>query len=453
METKELKQASKKVMWLFAVGQLGWSMLSGVVTSWLVYFYQPSEDVVAKGQTLFLPQGAVFIGLTIIGLIAAVGRIFDAVTDPWIAGKSDRCRNRLGRRIPFMRAAAVPLGIVTVLVFFSPVNGTSPVNGVFLLVMDLLFYLFMTIYCTPFNALIPELGRTQEARINVSTYISFTFIIGTATAYLLPNIAAAMEPSLGYTGSLRAAVAILAVIGVICMLVPAFSIRETDYADTTPSETPAFRSLAKTFSNHEFQKFVGSDVLYWIALTMFQTGLPFYITVLMKLPDSMSFLLFALMTGVSVLCYAPVNRLAVQFGKKRLVTIAFFFFSCVFLLTSFCGLFGISGMVWGLLIAILGAIPMAVLGILPQAIVADIAEADGRTTGENRQGMFYAARTFAFKLGQSVALLIFTSIAIIGKNGMGYRITAIVAAVLCLLGGIVLFSYDEKKVLSIIRKR
>ena len=453
METKELKQAGKKVMWLFAVGQLGWSMLSGVVTSWLVYFYQPSEDVVAKGQTLFLPQGAVFIGLTIIGLIAAVGRIFDAVTDPWIAGRSDRCRNRLGRRIPFMRAAAVPLGIVTVLVFFSPVNGTSPFNGVFLLVMDLLFYLFMTIYCTPFNALIPELGRTQEARINVSTYISFTFIIGTATAYLLPNIAAVMEPSLGYTGSLRAAVAILAAIGVICMLVPAFSIRETDYADTTPSETPAFRSLAKTFSNHEFQKFVGSDVLYWIALTMFQTGLPFYITVLMKLPDSMSFLLFALMTGVSVLCYAPVNRLAVKFGKKHLVTIAFFFFSCVFLLTSLCGLFGISGMVWGLLIAILGAVPMAVLGILPQAIVADIAEADGRTTGENRQGMFYAARTFAFKLGQSVALLIFTSIAIIGKNGTGYRITAIVAAVLCLLGGIVLFSYDEKKVLSIIRKK
>lgn len=452
METKELKQASKKIMWLFAVGQLGWSMLSGVVTSWLVYFYQPSDDVVSKGQTLFLPQGAVFIGLTIIGLIAAIGRIFDAVTDPWIAGKSDRCRSRLGRRIPFMRAAAVPLGIVTVLVFFSPVNFTSPVNGIFLLVMDLLFYLFMTIYCTPFNALIPELGRTQEARINVSTYISFTFIIGTATAYLLPNIAGAFEGSVGYTWSMRIAVMILSAIGVICMLIPAFAIRESDYADTTPSETTAFRSLAKTFKNHEFQKFVGSDVLYWIALTLFQTGFPFYITVLMKLPDSMSFILFALMTGVSVLFYAPVNGLAKKYGKKRLVTIAFIFFACVFLLTSVCGLFGISGMVWGLLIAILGGIPMAVLGILPQAIVADIAEADGKTTGENRQGMFYAARTFAFKLGQSVAMLLFTSLALIGSNGFGYRVTAIVAAVLCLMGGIVLFSYNENKVLGIISK-
>jgi len=386
----------------------------------------------------------------VIGLIAAVGRIFDAVTDPFIAGKSDRCKSRLGRRIPFMRAAAVPLCIVTILIFISPVNGTSPLNGVFLLVMDLLFYLFMTIYCTPFNALIPELGRTQEARINVSTYISFTFIIGTATAYLLPNIAGAFKPLFGYTGGMRAGVAVLSVIGMVCMLIPAFAIHEADYADTTPSDTPAFSSLVKTFSNHEFQKFVGSDVLYWIALTMFQTGLPFYITVLMKLPDSMSFVLFALMTGVSVLFYVPVNILAGKTGKKRLITFAFIFFSAVFVLTSLCGLFGISGMVWGILVAVLGAVPMAVLGILPQAIVADIAEADSKTTGENRQGMFYAARTFAFKLGQSVAMLIFTSIALIGTNGLGYRITAIVAAVLCLLGGIVLLSYNETKVLSII---
>jgi GPH family glycoside/pentoside/hexuronide:cation symporter len=318
--------------------------------------------------------------------------------------------------------------------------------------MDLLFYLFMTIYCTPFNALIPELGRTQEARINVSTYISFTFIIGTAVAYLLPNIAGALEGSLGYTNSIRAAVGILATIGVICMLIPAFGIKEADYADITPSETTAFKSLAKTFENKEFQKFVASDVLYFIALTLFQTGLPFYITVLMKLPDSMSFLLFALMTGVSVLCYAPVNILARKFGKKRLVTTAFILFACVFLLTSLCGLFGISGMVWGLLVAILGAIPMAVLGILPQAIVADIAEADADQTGENRQGMFYAARTFAFKMGQSVAMLLFTSLALIGTDGLGYRITAVVAAVLCMLGGIVLFAYDEKKILSIIEK-
>ena len=47
-----------------------------------------------------------------------------------------------------------------------------------------------------------------------------------------------------------------------------------------------------------------------------------------------------------------------------------------------------------------------IFGILPQAVVADIAEYDALETNENRSGMFYAARTFAFKLGQSIAMLL-----------------------------------------------
>jgi MFS family permease len=130
----------------------------------------------------------------------------------------------------------------------------------------------------------------------------------------------------------------------------------------------------------------------------------------------MSFVLFALMTGISLLFYAPVNILAKKFGKKKIVQWAFMAFAGVFTLTTFCGMWGIGGMAWGVIVSALAAIPMAALGILPQAVVADIAEADRITTGENRQGMFYAARTFAFKLGQSVAMLIFTSLAKVGSQ-------------------------------------
>ena len=42
-------------MWLLAVGQLGWAMLSGLISNWLVYFYQPDEAAQAAGQTLFIP--------------------------------------------------------------------------------------------------------------------------------------------------------------------------------------------------------------------------------------------------------------------------------------------------------------------------------------------------------------------------------------------------------------
>lgn len=445
------KLASNKILWIFAIGQLGWSTLSGIISNWLVYFYMPGETLVAKGHTLFITQTAVFLGfITIIGAITALGRVFDAFTDPWIASLSDRCRHRLGRRMPFLRYASVPFGIVTVLVFCAPVNEISPVNSLWLCITVLVFYLCMTCYCTPYNALIPELGRTQNLRINVSTFISITYFVGTAFAYAVPTVAGLLEPSFGSVGSFRVTIGILAVIAIICMLVPSFAIDERTYADTTPSSSPTLKSLVKTFGNKEFQTFVMSDVLYWIALTMFQTGLPFYITELMGLDASWSTLLFIVMTLISFLCYPIVNVLAKRLGKKKMIMFAFFFFAVSFGITALVGWFGIPGIAWGFLVAVLAAIPMAILGVLPQAVVADIAEADATTTGEARQGMFYAARTFAFKLGQSISMLVFTGIAAMSLGGMEYRITAIVACVFCLLGGIAFVRYHEEGVLAII---
>ncbi len=453
----EKKIAGNKILWIFAIGQLGWSTLAGIVSNWLVFFFQPSNEEILKGQTVFIPQGT-FIGLTVIGLITAFGRIFDAITDPLIANKSDGLKHRLGRRIPFMRAAALPFGAVTVLMFLSPVNGTSKLNAVVLFICAMLFYLCMTAYCTPYNALIPELGRTQNNRINISTYISVTYFVGTAIAYLVPNIAGLFTDSLGYAGGYRVTIAILAVFAVICMFIPAFLIDENTYADTTPSTENAAASLASTFKNRDFRRFVASDILYFVSLTLFQTGLSFYITVLMRLDSGMTFPLFAIMTFMSLVCYAPVNILAKKLGKKKLVAFAFLFFAVTFLVTGFAGLVPIPSMVYGVMIAVLAAVPMAILGVLPQAVVADIAESDMIKTGESRHGMFYAARTFAFKLGQSAAMLLFTSIAVINREipygqagyGLGYRLTAFIAAVFCLMGGLVFLKYDEKSVISVI---
>lgn len=446
----EKKKITNKVLWIFAIGQLGWSMLSGIVSNWLVFYYMPENSEIQAGQKLFITQTSIFLGLTVIGVITAIGRIFDAVTDPYIASKSDRCRHKDGRRIPFMRAIAIPFAAVTVLIFVSPVGEISWINNITLLVTLLLFYLFMTIYCTPYNALIPELGKDPKARINVSTYISVTFFIGNAISYLVPNIAGIFRDSLGYAGSFRLTIGILSAVAAVCMLVPVFGIKENDYVDTTPSETPAFASLSKTFKNKEFRKFVCSDIFYWVALTMFQTGLSFYIVTLIGLNSDKTFMLFAVMTGMSLVFYAPVNILAKKMGKKKLVMGAFIFFSLVFLFTAFAGKLGLPKMVNGIMISVLASIPMAVLGILPQAIIADVAQADGIRTGESREGMFFAARTFAMKLGQALAMVLFTSIKGIGENGFGLRLTAAVAAVLCLIGGLVLGLYREKDVTDII---
>ena len=444
----EKKLASNKILWLFAVGQLGWAALSGVISNCLVYYYMPEDALLSQGHTLFITQTAVFFGfLTVIGGITALGRVFDAVTDPLIASFSDRCRHKLGRRIPFMRYAAIPFGVVTVLVFVSPVPQISWVNSLFLGVMLLLFYLCMTCYCTPYNALIPELGHTQKLRINVSTYISATYFVGTALAYTVPTIASMLFPTFGVAGGFRIAIACLAAVAVVCMLVPAFGIDEHVYADTTPSQSHTFASLAKTFKNGQFLTFVCSDLLYWIAFTMFQTGLLFYVTELMGLGVAWSTILLVLMMVVAFVLYIPVNFLAKRFGKKRLMLFAFVFFAVTFGITGASGIVGVPNEAWGILIAVLSSVPLSILGVLPQAVVADIAEADALETGEARQGMFYAARTFGMKLGQAVSMLVFTGIIAMDIGDAKYRITALVACVFCLLGALVFARYRERDVL------
>ena len=69
--------------------------------------------------------------------------------------------------------------------------------------MILAYYLSITAYCTPYNALIPELGHTQQERLNISTVISFTFIAGTAVAYLAPTIWGVFIPTFGRVGAIR----------------------------------------------------------------------------------------------------------------------------------------------------------------------------------------------------------------------------------------------------------
>ena len=448
-----MKKLTTGKIWQFAAGQFGWAMLSGIISNWLVYFYQPDEAAISQGQTVFIPQGLAILGIiTVIGGITALGRVFDAFTDPMIASLSDRCTSKNGRRIPFLKWASFPLALATVLVFWSPVNEKSWINAVFLLVMVLAYYLFITAYCTPYNALISELGHTQQERLNISTAISFTFIAGTAVAYLAPAIWGIFVPALGRVGAIRLTFTVMAAVAWLCMLVPVFCIREKEYVNTVPVQESAFHSLAATFRNGEFRKFVGSDIFYWIALTMFQTGLPFFVTSLLKLPETMTTLYFVGMTALSVLFYLPVNKLTSKVGKKRMLLFAFVMFSTAFFYTGFMGKIPfLSAAVQGFVLMVFAALPMAIFGILPQAMVADIAESDSVTTGSNREGMFFAARTFAFKLGQSLSMLIFTAVSTIGTaTGAGYRIAAFGAALFCGIGAVLLVFYNENKINAVI---
>ena len=511
------KKLSTGKVWCFAVGQFGWSVLAALISSWLADYFQPPVESLRVGQPIFIPQGLVIFGaVTILGAITAFGRIFDAITDPLIATMSDRCKSKSGRRIPFMRIAAIPFALTCILTFWSPKAGdiipfasvpadsqaaveeagevpeveaatevleTEAIeapeaadeesqltpeqealieksgswgNAAFLAAMLLLFYLFMTMYCTPYNALIPELGADQKTRMAISTSISFTYIAGMALAYVAPSIWGMLQGAgLERVLAIRLTFTGLALLGMICMFVPVFTIREKDYVTAAPTESTAFKSLAATFRNRDFRVFVASDIAYFLGITMFQTAMPYFVKSLLGLPEGWSGTFFVLMTGLSLVFYLPVHFLTRKLGKKKLILFAFVLFTASFIYTA---LFGknlpIAPEVQGYILCVVAAPAMAIFGILPQAVVADISEYDALETGENRSGMFFAARTFAFKLGQSLAMLLVTTFATIGQEtGAGYRITAIAAAVVCVLGGVLFMLYNEKKVYArILRK-
>lgn len=51
-----MKKLTTGKIWQFAAGQFGWAMLSGIISNWLVYFYQPDKTAISQGQTVFIPQ-------------------------------------------------------------------------------------------------------------------------------------------------------------------------------------------------------------------------------------------------------------------------------------------------------------------------------------------------------------------------------------------------------------
>lgn len=474
MEKPIGKRLSKKQIWIFALGQLGWSILGGIINTWLVTFYLPTEEDILKNAAVqYLKPGLIIGGfLTILGLITALSRLFDAVSDPLIASLSDRSKNKRGRRIPFMQIAAIPFAIAAVLLFCAPVEGISGSNVAWVSVFVILFYLFMTMYCTPYNALISEFGKTQEDRMAISTAISLTFFAGTLLAYTPFVFAGFLRGAVGNSWSYRICFIVLAVIAVVMMLLPTFLLKEKEFVETTPSNSNMLKSLMSTFKNKDFRVFVGSDIMYWIGLTMFQTGLPFFVKVSMHLPETYVMVLMGVMTVLSAAVYPFVTKMVKKFGKKKLVIAGFVGLSIAYVVTALTNLPFIDrttdngsalGFVFGFAICILAALPMALLGIIPQSIVADVAEAESVETGENREGMFFAARTFSMKLGQTIAMLAFTSLAIIGEKQditsndihpslNGLLIVAIVSVGFCLAGAAILLFFREKRIMKLIAK-
>ncbi len=436
----------------YAVGQLGWSLVIGIVINFLVYFYLPPEGA---GLPQLVPEIYFFGFISIIGIITMGGRLLDAITDPWIASLSDRSTARRGRRISFMTIGALPMVVLMFLIFNPPHPIATNVNLIWLALTIFFFYIFFTVYQVPYTALIAELGHNPRERLNLCTYISITFFIGqviSAQAPIMFNVFQDMF-DISRVEAVRVTFGLLGLLALICLYVPVLLVNENKYSIGESSSVPLMDSLKLTFSNKRFVIFAVSDLIYWIFMTILQTGLIYYATVLLRQSEDYYSLIFVLLMGGSFLCYPFVNLAARKTGKKTVLifSLSLFAISLLFISQSGLGWIPLPLAMQGYLVVLLAFFPLAAYGILPNAIVADIAENDALRTGSHREAIYFGARSFMMKLGQMVALLIFTSLLVFGRDigdDLGVRLTGLAGVAFCLLSLAFLYRYDEKNLLK-----
>jgi GPH family glycoside/pentoside/hexuronide:cation symporter len=438
------------VIILYALGQAGWSLAVYGVSDLLNYFYLPPETSSTPLFPSFIYQGAVFGIATVLGLISFSGRFIDAFIDPMVAGWSDRTVSKLGRRRKFMTFSFIPLSLFSCFVFMPLFSTECTANMVWLCLMLFLFYFSMSLYVTPYTALISELAHTPERALLISTLVSVTWALG----FGIGNSAYALMGYFQHTWALdsvkafQATMALFGIISAILMAIPVLFVNERKYCLQIPSEKSSLEAVKSVFANRNFRFFALSDLMYWISLTFIQMGMGYYLTVLLNFQPDMVSTLLTVILGLSFVFYIPVNMAAKRWGKRNLLIIAFAVFTVVFAFVALMGKLPLSSMQQAIFLGLLASIPIAIASILPNAVVTDIIAADAQETGDHKAGQFFAVRTFMMKVGISVANLLFPSILLLGKstqNDMGIRLTAALAVLFCLSGALLLTQYREKE--------
>ena len=439
----------------YSCGMAGWSILINIISTMLIYFYLPPKT---SGLNTLLPHITFLRIFTVLALIAAGGRLFDAITDPLIAWLSDRSNHRKGRRIPFMKIGWIPAFILCIAVFIPAYFSESHYNILTLIITLSLFYLFLTIYFIPYNALMPELAKTGREKVTLSTWLSMAYVTGLIIAAQTPLLADRLETWFDFelrAHSYQLAIGILSCIAGIFLVIPVIGINEKKYCQGEPAKISFFNSLGRTLRNYNFRLFLYADFSYFMAVAIISSGMLYYLKVLLGLEEAMGSTVFGVMILVSLMFYPLILHISKFIQKKYLISFGLIFLGAVFLAIYFLGRFPMSPKVQIYFFALLASLPVAILGIIPYAVIAEIAQLDGLITGFNKEGMYFAVRNFFYKLGMTAGIMCFTILTLWGKDpgdDFGIRLNGILGFLLCTFAGLTFLLFKEKVIVSEIHR-
>jgi GPH family glycoside/pentoside/hexuronide:cation symporter len=333
-----------------------------------------------------------------IGLLFALGRLWDATIDPIIGPWSDRTHTRLGRRRPFM-AGAIPLVALTFLMLWTPPATLSPALATLWVGVGLFgFYTAFSMYGIPHFALGAELVEGYHDRSRVYGVRNAAFMLGLVPAFAgLQLVNNASDPrAAATTVAVGAALAMTAI-----LLVP---LRVGERADFQRRETSSsLRAMGDVLRNPHARRILCVQFIDSLGLGVLGVLGPYLAQYVIKRPD-----LIAALPGVYTGCLLASIPLWVmasrRFGKREVWLVAMVGVAISFGATVAAGENDVA-LIVGLLV--LAGLFGGCGGPIGASMLADVIDADELATRQRKEGAYTSAFTFAFQVGSglSVALV------------------------------------------------
>ena len=455
------RQLPKRKMIRYCLADIAKGLFTGMISNYLLYFFQPT---VKSGLPLLLPQNKFLGYITIMAVITALGKIVDAVTDPLVASLSDKCTHKDGRRLPFLRRAALPYALSVLLIFYAPFPEGSMANALWVGFFLLSYYTAYTFFFIPRNALVPEI--IPDAKVRVGYYgISTAFFMGSSSFMYAATLFVNLLKNVGLSPlwAWRAVFTLFAAIGIVCLLLSSYAFEEKDYVqkNVRPRES-LLTSCRQVLRNRNFLCFAAGDLFSGVSMAFFQTSMLYYITMLLNVPESQSFLVMLSAIGVALCLFPLIIRLSHKWGKKAPLIAASIVFTVVFAFIFFgdriAALAPGHELFVGLALGVVVAFPFAAINILPQSILSDIIQQDSLESGINREGIFSATKTFIEKCASAIAMMVVSSVLAIGAvpgesvSLLGVKLTGVFAGGFSLLSLLLFLTYNDKKVTEYIEQ-
>ncbi len=361
----------------------------------------------------------------LVGLLGALPRLTDAITDPVMGYISDNTRSRWGRRRPYIFFGAIFAGVMFMLLWQLPPGKTETWYFWYFLAGSFLFYLGYTIFATPWVALGYELTPDYHERTRLMGVQNF---IGQSVYLVTPWLLLMMQHEGWFDGMAEGAAGLAIVIGLITILVgiiPAIFLRERFKeiaAQGREGEQPSTVGMAGIIARNLKEFFIGflttlrSRPFLKLCIATFLVfngfimvaAFQFYVIIYYVFGgDMVEGARFAGYAGTlqSLSTFAVivlVTWMGTHLGKRRAFFIAIGISTIGYALKWFCYTPENPWLI--LLPAPLIAFGLGGLFTLMPSMIADVVDVDELNTGERREGMYGSIFWWVVKLGMAAAI-------------------------------------------------